>query len=271
MKHNIFLSLLFSLTVTAAVAQCPLQNTAFSAGESLRYQLFFNWKFIWIKAGTADMDITSTKYQGKQAFRCHLITRGSKRTDKYFFMRDTLLGYVTPTLEPLYYRKGAFEGKRYTVDEVWYDYTGGKTHLKQRYKNRHGEVRDTANTRDECVFDMVSMLLRARSFDPANYREGERIHFQQADGDGITDEVLVFRGRKKFTTEDTNITYRCLVFSFVELEGKKEKEVLTFYITDDANHIPVRLDLFLKFGTAKAFLTTATGLRNPQTSIVGKN
>lgn len=251
-------------------AQCPLQNTAFKSGESLKYQLFFNWKFIWIKAGTADMEITSAKYQGKQAYRCHLITRGSKRTDKYFFMRDTLLGYVTPTLEPLYYRKGAFEGKRYTVDEVWYDYADGKTNLKQRYKNRHGEVRDTTNTRNECVFDMVSMLLRARSFDPTNYREGERIHFQQADGDGITDEVLVFRGRKNFTTEDTDITYRCLVFSFVELDGKKEKEVLTFYITDDANHIPVRLDLFLKFGTAKAYLSTATGLRNPQTSIIAK-
>lgn len=268
MRHFLFFCIFF--VATAVSAQCPLQNSAFNGGENLKYQLFFNWKFIWIKAGTAEMDIASTRYQGKQAYRCHLITRGSKRTDKYFFMRDTLLGYVTPTLEPLYYRKGAFEGKRYTVDEVWYDYQNGQTLLKQRYKNRHGAVRDTTNTLTECVFDMVSMLLRARSFDPSGYKEGQRLHFRMADGDDITDEVLVFRGRKNFTTEDTHITYRCLVFSFVELEGRKEKEVLTFFITDDANHIPVRLDLYLKFGTAKAFLTTASGLRNSQTSIVKK-
>ncbi|MBO4802666.1 MAG: DUF3108 domain-containing protein [Bacteroidaceae bacterium] len=270
MRRYILSAILCLAAVCAAFAQCPLQNTAFSAGESLKYQLFFNWKFIWIKAGTAELDISSSRYNGQEAFRCHLITRGSKRTDKYFFMRDTLLGYVTPTLEPLYYRKGAFEGKRYTVDEVWYNYAGGKTHLKQRFQNRFGEKRDTANVEPDCVFDMVSMLLRARSFDPKDYKEGQRIHFRMADGDNITNEVLVYRGRKKFTTEDTHITYQCLVFSFVEIEGKKEKEVLTFYISDDANHIPVRLDLFLKFGTAKAFLTTASGLRNPQTSIIDK-
>jgi len=32
----------------------------------------------------------------------------------------------------------------------------------------------------------------------------------------------------------------------------------------------VRLDLFLKFGTAKAFLVNHTTPRNPQTSIVKK-
>ena len=78
-------------------AQCPLQNTAFNPGEELNYQLYFNWKFIWLKAGTANLSITADKYNGKDALRCHLITRGSKRTDQFFMMRDTLLGYMTPS------------------------------------------------------------------------------------------------------------------------------------------------------------------------------
>ena len=56
----------------------------------------------------------------------------------------------------------------------------------------------------------------------------------------------------------------------MQYEKKKEKEIITFYITDDDNHTPVRLDLFLKFGTAKAFLNKARGLRNPSTSIVSR-
>ena len=48
----------------------------------------------------------------------------------------------------------------------------------------------------------------------------------------------------------------------------KEKEVVTFYITDDKNHLPVRLDMYLRFGSAKAFLTEAKGVRNPQTAII---
>ena len=43
---------------------------------------------------------------------------------------------------------------------------------------------------------------------------------------------------------------------------------MRFYITDDKNHLPVRLDLNLRFGTAKAYLRSVKGERNPQTSIV---
>ena len=53
-----------------------------------------------------------------------------------------------------------------------------------------------------------------------------------------------------------------------EGEEKKEKEVITFYITDDRNHLPVRLDMYLNFGSAKAFLTDIKGNRHPLTSIV---
>ena len=58
------------------------------------------------------------------------------------------------------------------------------------------------------------------------------------------------------------------MFSFVEVEDNDEKEIVTFYITDDANHLPVRLDLNLRFGSAKAFLINAKGVRNPQTSLL---
>ncbi len=261
--------LCFLLGMTSAQAQCPMVNTAFNPGEELNYQLYFNWKFIWIKAGTANLSIQQSKYDGRDAYRCHLITRGSKRTDKFFMMRDTLISYITPQLEPLYYRKGALEGKRYNVDEVWYSYPGGgKVQLKQRFINWEGNVRNHDYSSTECVFDMVSMLMRARSFDPASYKDGQRIRFKMADGDNVSEQTLIYRGRKKFKMEDTGVTYRCLVFSFVERVGKKDKEVVTFYITDDMNHMPVRLDLYLNFGTAKAFLSNHTPLRNPQTSII---
>ena len=54
----------------------------------------------------------------------------------------------------------------------------------------------------------------------------------------------------------------------MEYEDGKEKEVVTIYITNDKNHLPVRLDMYLRFGSAKAFLTDAKGVRNPQTAII---
>ena len=67
---------------------------------------------------------------------------------------------------------------------------------------------------------------------------------------------------------DSKEKFRCMVFSFYEREEGKSKELIRFYITDDQNHIPVRLDMFLSFGSAKAYLKSYKGVRSPMTSKV---
>ena len=51
-------------------------------------------------------------------------------------------------------------------------------------------------------------------------------------------------------------------------DDDKYREIVRFYVTDDENHVPIRLDMFLKFGSAKAFLTNMKGVKNPLNSIV---
>lgn len=268
MKKSIIWLSLMLLCITSAMGQCPMQNTAFKAGEVLSYDLYFNWKFVWIKVGNASMDISNTKYQGKDAYRCHLITRGNKRTDRFFVMRDTLVSIVDQTMVPYYFRKGALEGKQYRVDEVWYNYQNDNTVIRQRYKNPRNKVTVQNKRSPQCIYDMLSMLLKARSFNADGYKVNQKIKFLMADGDDVKIETLIYRGKKNFKMENTGTTYRCLVFSFVEYKNNKENEVITFYVTDDKNHLPVRLDMYLNFGSAKAFLTGYKGVRNPMTSIV---
>lgn len=273
MKKAFIFLVLFSLikiSTTPVCAQCTTENNAFLAGEDLSYKLYFNWKFIWVTVGTANMSIANTTYQDKDAYRCHLITKGNKMADRLFVLRDTLVSIVDHEIVPYYYRKGALEGDRYTVDEAWYSYPDGKNHIKQRFKTHKGEIRENAQKSSVCVYDMLSMMLRARSFDASDYKVGQKIKFPMADGGKVEEQTLIYRGKKNFKVEDSRIKYRCLVFSFVEYKEGEEKEVVTFYITDDENHLPVRLDMYLRFGSAKAFLTEAKGVRHPQTSIISK-
>lgn len=267
----LFLSLLTlnsSLFTSKALAQCPVENTAFQSGERLDYKLYFNWKFIWKTAGSASMTTTSTTYQGKSAFQTDLITRTEKMADRFFQMRDTLRSIYTTDMVPRFYRKGAMEGGKYRVNEISYKYQGGKVKLHQYYRHGDGRISEAENVGTDCVYDMVSMVMRCRSYKSSDFQIGQRVPFQFADGASIKTEHLIYRGIKKFKVEDTKITYRCLVFSYMEKNSKgKEKEIVTFYITDDDNHIPVRLDLNLRFGTAKAYLKKATGLRHAETSI----
>lgn len=253
-----------------AKAQCEAPNEAFKSGEHVMYDLFFNWKFVWIKAGFASLTTNATSYQNKPAFRYNLLSVSSKKIDFFFKMRDTLTCIVGEKLEPRYFRKGAEEGKRYTVDEAWFTYKDGVSFVNQKRTYRDGEIIETEYSDSRCIFDMLSILGQARSYDPKDYVIGQKINFPMATGRRVEEQTLIYRGMKNIEAEN-DTTYRCLVFSFVEYNDKgKEKEVITFYITDDKNHLPVRLDMFLNIGSAKAFLRSVTGNRYPLTSIVTK-
>lgn len=262
----ILFSLLFS--PVGAQSQCGIENTAFKSGERLTYNLYFNWKFVWFKVGVATMNTDFTTFEGKQAWRSSLVTGGNKRLDKFFVMRDTLLSYCNTDLSPLYFRKGSFEGKRYYVDEIWYSYPRGNCHLKKHAITSSGEHLWGENTYKQCIYDMMSIFLRARNFDAKGMKEGDIIQLPISDATHLNNAWLQFRGRETFKVEDTKEKFRCLVFSFFEREDGKNHELIRFFVTDDKNHIPVRLDMFLSFGSAKAYLKNYKGVRGEMTSKV---
>ena len=259
-------TIIIAIVALSAQAQCQFRNTAFKSGEFLTYNLYYIWKFVWVKAGTASMSTLQSQYRGQQAWRSSLTTRGNRRVDDLFVLRDTLLCYTSTKLEPLYFRKGAHEGKRYTVDEVFYTYPGGKAHVRQHYQRKDGTHLWAEHTYNDCVFDMLNVFLRARSFDPSNWKKGYTVKFPMVDGDSRTPAMIAFRGRSTVKA-DNGKKYKCLELSYKELEKGKYKEIARFYVTDDTNHIPVRIDMYLRFGAAKAFLVSMKGNRNPLTSI----
>ena len=267
MKKNLIVAIVCACLGMTAQAQCTFKNTAFNGGEFLSYNLYYNWQFVWVKAGSASMTTVKSRYKGKEAYRASLTTRGNNKVDEMFVLRDTLLAYSSLDMAPLYFRKGAREGSRYTVDEVWYDYSGGKCNLTQRRQRKDGSVKTIHNTRDDCVFDMLNIFLRARSFNPEGWKKGNVVNIPIADGNGIDKAQLVYNGKTTIKA-DNGKKYRCLELSYRELDDGKYKEIVRFYVTDDQNHIPVRLDMFLKFGSAKAFLTSIKGNRNPISSVV---
>ncbi|MBM6758398.1 DUF3108 domain-containing protein [Bacteroides mediterraneensis] len=268
MIKKLILCLFLLVGGMAAKAQCGAVNDAIKPGETLSYELKFNWKFVWINAGWAKMTVNETKYKGIPCLKTDLQSYTNKKIDFFFKMRDTLTCITSKDLVPLYFRKGAEEGKRYTVDEVKFSYQNGKCIVDQQ-RTLRGHTDKRHDVMPVCVYDMLSILLQARSYDPTDYKPGQKILFSMATGREVEKQTLIYRRKENYKAEN-GVTYRCLVFSLVEYVGeeKKEKEVITFYVTDDRNHLPVRLDMYLNFGSAKAFLTDIKGNRHPLTSVV---
>lgn len=264
------ISLLFGvlLGIGTGAAQCGSTNTAFKDGETLHFDLYYNWSFVWIKVGSAQWEVKQTSYAGKPAFRTHLITSTNKRADRFFVMRDTLTAYTDLRLAPLAYKKNAHEGGHYRVDEVKYSYAPRKCSVAMSLSKNNGAPTRSKAEFNECVYDMVSMMVRARSYDVSRWPTGTRQYFMMADGGNCQRQCILYRGKQNVKLDKTGETYRCLVFSFLEQEKNKEKEIVKFFISDDDNHLPIRLDMNLSFGTAKAFLRSAHNVRHPQTAIV---
>ena len=99
-------------------------------------------------------------------------------------------------MEPLYFRKGAREGKRYTVDEIFYTYPNGKCKLRQHRINNEGKHQWMENTYDDCSFDMMSIFLRARSFNPENWKKGEVVKFPIVDGNSRHSARIIYGGKE---------------------------------------------------------------------------
>jgi len=246
-------------------AQCGAENTAFKAGENISYELYFNWGFIAKKVGTASFRINATTYEGKQGYRMELLANTNKTADSFFKMRDTLTSIVSQRLEPLYYRKAAEESDRFTIEEARYSYSNGTASVKQsRFKRGSGTIYNEKSD-SRCIFDMVSIMGWARSLDTSKLTAGQRFDFPLASGKQVEEGTLIYKGTKKLDAKDGH-SYRTLVYTYVTHRDGKDSEIITFYVSDDACHLPLRLDLNLKIGTARVHFKSVTGNRHELTS-----
>ncbi|MDO4950059.1 MAG: DUF3108 domain-containing protein [Bacteroidales bacterium] len=271
MKNVLMSALLLACICCVSVeAQCVAENEAIQPGEELVYDLKFNWRFIWLNAGEASMTVKSVRYDDKDCLEGRLLCVTNKTIDRYFPMRDTLVTVAGPRMEPLYFRKGAAEGKRYAVEEGWFDYVDGKCHVRQ-YRHVRGDRREEMDVDfDDCLIDMLGIVLRARSFDASKMTVGMGTEYMMATGRAVKREVLMYEGKKVVGASD-NRSYSCHGFTlFDHNEGKNGKKAITVYVTDDKNHIPIRIDLYLRFGAAKAYLRSVRNNRYPITSFISK-
>lgn len=272
-KMCLLLAAMMFFALQPVVAQNPILKTAaaFKAGETLKCNLYFNWKFVWVRAGDASLIIRDTIFNGKKAMAMSLLSSTNSRADKFFKMRDTLTTVFTPDMRPIYYHKASFEGKRYYLNQVWYDYSNPDSiKIAQSYRRDQEAVKTRTDYSATPVYDMMSLLAYARTIDFSSMKVGQRLSFPVATGKRIEPQYLVYRG-KTVMENDKDIKFNCFTVSLVKMDSKgRERSIINFHVTDDRNKLPILLDLALNFGSAKAKLSSYQGLLYPIMPAVNK-
>ena len=235
-------------------------NKAFKSGEILSYRLHYGA----LNAGVAILEVKPEvlNVSGREVY--HIVANGytSGAADWFFKVRDRYETYMDKNaLVPwLFVRRVDEGGFKFSQDYVFNHYT-------KKVDIGNGEKFDVPVG----IQDMVSAFYTARNLDLSNAKPGDLFSINSFVDKEVWPLKIKFVARETINTDIGKI--RCLKFRPVVQKGRvfKHEEDLNVWISDDANHIPVRVKADILIGSVKMDITSARNLNNPMAFDVKAN
>jgi hypothetical protein len=245
-------------------------NHAFQAGEKISYTVFYNViGIIYINAGTATFTTTNETMQNSEVY--HVIGEGATNSkyDWIFKVRDRYETYFNASdLKPLKFQKHISEGKYNKHEDVTFNQ---QTNTVITSKGVYAVP--------ENVQDVISIMYYARDINYGQYQTGDRIPISMFIDNKVYKMYIHYVGRETIKTKygkfnAIKLKPLLLKGNTVEddeklLEGSvfEGSEKMTIWVTDDSNHIPVRIESPIAVGRVKVDLMQYENLKYSLTAL----
>lgn len=236
-----------------AISDLPDQkNNAFTHGEILSYKLYYG--FMDAAVATLEVKKDAKRIAGRDCY--HIVGNGnSKGTFDFFFkVRDRYETYIDKDalLPWLFVRRCNEGGYLINQDYIFNHYTN---------KVNIGEGNQIDMTKGSQ--DMISAFYAARNLDFTNAKKGDVFAMNCFLDKENWPLKIRFVGKENVKTDLG--TFRCLKFRPIVQKGRvfKKEEDLAIWISDDANHIPVRAEAKILIGSVKMDLLDYKNILNP--------
>ncbi len=238
---------------------CNIRNIAFKADEEVRMKVFYSTLGMYIGAGEAVFTSTLDRINGKPVY--HLVGTGTTYSafDGFFKVRDRYESFVdTTTLLPYKFVRNVDEGGYKKYDFVTFNQTANKA------VSTNG-VYDVP----KCIQDVVSMVYYARNINFDKYKKDDKILFDMFLDDEVFHMYIRYMGKEKIKTRYGRfnaIKIRPLLIKGTIFEGG---EKMTAWLSDDPNHLLLRVESPIAVGSIKVDMMSYKNLRYPLTSFTG--
>ncbi|GHT39052.1 hypothetical protein FACS189437_01350 [Bacteroidia bacterium] len=250
------------------------QELPFQNGEELNYTIRYKYGVVVMKAGSARYRLNTTTYSQKQALKSSLDFRTNAFFDKVLIIRDTLTAYAgMPDLTPLYHNRSVNEGNHHYTEEMWIR-KHGNTYTEISVKRmRKEEVRiDTIISVKNLGYDFLNVFLYVRNMDYSRWNPGDTRNITTFMGDRKTNIIIRYAGQSILEKGD-NLKYNTLLLT-IDISDEafaESKNAMEVWISNDGNHIPLKLKAKLKIGAAEAEVSSYKNLKFPLTSEIRLN
>jgi hypothetical protein len=240
---------------------CGIHNTAFMAGEKITFEVYYNLSKLFVGAGEASFRIILEKLNGRPVY--HVIGEGStyRRYDWFYKVRDKYESYIdTATMLPLKYIRNVNEGGHIRYENVTFDQDAAyATSTKGRYQVPH------------CIQDVISAVYYARNINYDQYKPGDKIPFNMFLDNKVYNIYIRYMGKEKVSTQFG--TFNAIKIKPLLIEGTifKGGEQMTVWVSDDPNHIPLRVNSPISVGSIKVDMIEYKNIRYPSTSMISND
>ncbi|HET7817765.1 MAG TPA: DUF3108 domain-containing protein [Bacteroidia bacterium] len=247
---------------------CSVDNHMFTSGEELRYEVMYNWGFIWLNAGEVVFKLQLEDYKGKPCYHISGIGGTYPSYDWIYKVRDRFECWVdTSTLQPFRYIRDVKEGGRTFYNECFFNHARSKAYCVTIDQKKSPRL-DTV-TISPCAFDPLTMIFFSRTIDYSKYKQNDTIPIALFLDNEIFPLYIRYFGSEKHKA-DNNVVFNCIKFKPKLVEGTlfKGGEEMIVWASNDKNRIPIYVEAPILVGSVKAKIVSWKGLRNKMESKV---
>mgnify|MGYP003336615108 CR=1 FL=1 len=263
--HLVILALgaMFASLAMSSFASLPpvilgrkVTNNAYQTGEILKYRIHYGP----VNAGIVSMSVhpQTTVINGKNTYNLRVEGETLKSFDWAYKVRDKFESWVDQESQaPLRYAKTVRENTYYHQDVAIYD------HDNKKLRNKQGELVIPAYTQD-----IASAIYYLRNLDYATATVGKQFPVDVYLDNKVYNLNVTYKGKETIKTDLGKI--RCIKIKpkLVVDRVFKNTDGMTVWVSDDANHIPIRIETEIQVGSLKVDIIQHQGLKNTFSSKV---
>ncbi len=257
-----FIFLFFILSqLSAGDDFCSVRNFAFQNGESISYTIFYSVIGIYVNAGSANFSVSLDKMNNKPVY--HVIGTGSSNPsyDWIFKVRDKYETYFdSANLQPYKFIRNVDEGGYKTNEDVTFN----------KQNNTATTTKGTFKV-PTCIQDVLSSIYYARNIDFDKFHPNDKIPFDMFLDNEVYHLYIKYVGKETIKTRYgtfNTIQFKPLLVKGTIFEGG---EKMTVWVTNDTNHIPVRIESPITVGSIKVDMMQYRNIRYPLTALIKRN
>ena len=237
---------------------CGIRNTAFQDGEVVVMKVYYSTLGMYVGAGEATFTTTLERFNGKAVYHCVGDGKSYSFFDNFFKVRDKYETYIdTTNLLPLKFIRNVDEGGYKKYNNVTFNQSANTA------VSTNGVFKTT-----DCIQDVVSSVYYARNINFDKYKVDDKIPFDMFLDDEVYHLYIRYMGKEKIKTrygKFNAIKIKPLLIKGTMFEGG---EKMNAWISDDPNHLLLRVESPIAVGSIKVDMMGYRNLRYPLTSLV---